>query len=517
MNNTNALTYLSYLKIKGLVRNLFRKPIRAIFSILGIILIVALMINISLRDAIEIDSGISQYGFMAIVSAMTILMLFLLIFNKKTALLYLNDANFLFVGPFSDRQIKLYIIWQSIQQMVALGFMFVLYLAIFFNYLIIEASIIYLGIVITSLGIYAIIMYTNYYYVSNASRQYPSKVKYWLPFVIMAMILWVAITSNLNQSDMSILKILERSLQHQMFYYIPFLGWALALQNGNYWLGVLCPLVLGLIYTYFFFQHKGDYYEKAIDDALYVTSQKQKMNKAGGNQEALDSMMDAKKITKTKNFKFLSGGWALLSRQILHLIKTKKLLDLQQLFMLGIYTAIAIFSGEAEFYQLMLLISVLFITNTDVMESELSRHYIYLVPDHSFKKLLASLSITVVRVITYSLIAFLVLLFFFELPLMSSVLFGLNLIAVSFMYQASLVLVLRILGLQKNKILQMFIQLIVFLIVLIPSGLIVFLLLFLVELNLDQVSIVTMILNIVATFLLLYWAKGVVDGVGIVD
>lgn len=517
MNNTKALTYLSYLKIKGVVRNLFRKPIRAIFSILGIVLIFVLMINISLRDAIEIDSGISQYGFMAIVSAMPILMLFLLIFNKKTALLYLNDANFLFVGPFSDKQIKLYIIWQSIQQMIALGFMFVLYLAIFFNYLIIDASILYLGIVITSLSIYAIIMYTDYYYVSNASREYPSKVKYWLPFLILAMIIFVAIASNLNQSDMSIIKIIERLLEHPMFSYIPFLGWAYALQNGNYWLGVLCPVVLGLVYTYLFFQHKGDYYEKAIDDALYVTSQRQKINKAGGNQEALDSMMEVKKVTKTKNFKFLGGGWALLSRQILHLIKTRKLLDLQQLFMLGIYTAIAMFSGEAELYQLMLMISVLFITNTDVLESELSRHYIYLVPDHNFKKLLASLSIMIIRVLTYSLIAFLFLVFFFKLPLMSSILFSLNLVAVSLMYQASLVLVLRILGLQKNKILQMFIQLIVFLIVLVPSGLIVFLLLFIVELNLDQVSIVTMILNIISTFLLLYASKGVVDGVGIVD
>ena len=65
------------------------------------------MFNVLTRDAMPLEGEAIRYYFMLILALFPALLIFIFVFNKKTALLYLNDANFLFVyRPFNDKQIK---------------------------------------------------------------------------------------------------------------------------------------------------------------------------------------------------------------------------------------------------------------------------------------------------------------------------------------------------------------------------------------------------------------------------
>ena len=171
MPNNNALGYLVFTKLKGKIRYLFRKPIRAILSVLGIIILGFLMFNVLTRDAMPLEGEAIRYYFMLILALFPALLIFIFVFNKKTALLYLNDANFLFTGPFNDKQIKFYIFMLSIEQMVTIGLMFVLYIIVFLNYLVFTPALVYQGLLITLVSVYVTLMYTNYYYIYDASNE----------------------------------------------------------------------------------------------------------------------------------------------------------------------------------------------------------------------------------------------------------------------------------------------------------------------------------------------------------
>ncbi|NLC42602.1 MAG: hypothetical protein GX775_07155, partial [Erysipelothrix sp.] len=214
---------------------------------------------------------------------------------------------------------------------------------------------------------------------------------------------------------------------------------------------------------------------------------------------------------------FLPGGWALLSRQILQLIKTKQLLEVGQITMLAIYTIIAIGSQDATFYQVMLLVSVVFVTNTESLENELKRHYIYLIPDHNFKKLMAAQAITFIRTFMYSVVSFVILIIFFKEPVVAALMFALNLCVITLLYQAIQTLVLRFLGLTKNMILSMFLKITIYFVVLIPNGLVISFLVLFLGYPLESILWIPLVLNAVLALLILYGARGVVDGAGIAD
>lgn len=517
MPNNNALGYLVFTKLKGKIRYLFRKPIRAILSVLGIIILGFLMFNILTRDAMPLEGEAIRYYFMLILALFPALLIFIFVFNKKTALLYLNDANFLFTGPFNDKQIKFYIFMLSIEQMVTIGLMFVLYIIVFLNYLVFTPALVYQGLLITLVSVYVTLMYTNYYYIYDASNEINSLRKKWLPILMAVVVIVVALIANINQGDYALFSMLDRTVLHPLFEFVPFLGWGVAIQNGHYLVGFLPPLILAFLHTWLFFRYQGDYYEKAMEDANMLSLLQKKAGKMGNSQEAIDSNKDAKKLTKLKHFNFLPGGWALLSRQILQLIKTKQLLEVGQITMLAIYTIIAIGSQDATFYQVMLLVSVVFVTNTESLENELKRHYIYLIPDHNFKKLMAAQAITFIRTFMYSLVSFVILIIFFKEPVVAALMFALNLCVITLLYQAIQTLVLRFLGLTKNMILSMFLKITIYFVVMIPNGLVISFLVLFLGYPLESILWIPLVLNAVLALLILYGARGVVDGAGIAD
>ncbi|NLW28518.1 MAG: hypothetical protein GXY98_01220, partial [Erysipelothrix sp.] len=204
-NNNEALSYLIVTRIKSVVRNFVKKPIQAILSGIVLLAILGLFYFLSTRETVVPDGVFAKDGFLLIIGSMPLLILLIFVFNKQTALLYLNDANYLFVGPFSSVQVKNYLVITSLQQMVAIGFGAVIYFGLFFNFLIWDSRMLWKAFLFLSLTILLALMYFNYYYIVNASKEEPSRINRWLPVLSIVMLLIVLIVSNYGRFDVGVM------------------------------------------------------------------------------------------------------------------------------------------------------------------------------------------------------------------------------------------------------------------------------------------------------------------------
>lgn len=517
MSNSKALVYLSTIKIKGFIRNLIRKPMRLIFTIIGALLFIALFWFVATRGSIIPATIIDSLAFMLIVGAMGLLLLLTLSFNKQSALLHLNDANYLFGGPFTVTQVKHYIVWQNFVQLLLLSAGALGYVLIFLNFFIIDVSYLWKSFILLALSLFFVLMYFNYYYIKNASLPKRTKEVYWFAILSIAAI-GLFVLSYFIQADGFVLEELFIAIaDSNWFEFIPFLGWAMAIQKGNWLIGFGIPLLLGILYTFLFYQFDGEFYEKSIEDAERISKVLETTKKGGGQQDQLDSMKDSKKLVRLDNYPFLGGEWAIFSRQLLQLIKTKNLLSLTQLILFGIYAIMGIASQEAEFYMIMVAISILFSAVTEDIENELNRPFIYLIPGSSFKKLLSTMGVTVIRTFIMLCLSVLVLTIGLSTPLSEAIPFAITIFSGALIYLAISVLSMRLIGLKANQFILTLVRLLVFFIAAIPIVVVGLVMVFMLEMPIESIAGVAFLTNFILSLLILYLARGVVEGQGLVD
>ena len=125
-----ALCLLWFMKTKASLRNLFKKPSSAIFTILVVLLYgfifyaffflpkdnTLMLVNFELHSSILIF-----IGFLA-------LMLFSTMLSSKKALFSGEDAYFLFSGPFHKKQIMTFLSFQTFLQSILLAFFALIFL-----------------------------------------------------------------------------------------------------------------------------------------------------------------------------------------------------------------------------------------------------------------------------------------------------------------------------------------------------------------------------------------------------
>lgn len=91
-----------------------------------------------------------------------------------------------------------------------------------------------------------------------------------------------------------------------------------------------------------------------------------------------------------KQARFGSGAAALVSKNLLILRKTRRLLSLQEVLLIVIYLGIVWMNGQGfSFYQFFVLIVLFTSAKTDRIAQDLRVFYLYLIPDRPMKKLAA--------------------------------------------------------------------------------------------------------------------------------
>lgn len=514
--NNSAFFYLIRTKLKATIRNLFRKPLRAILTIIAILFIGSIALSIFNTEPVETMGYLSSVIFSLIIGAFPLLMLVVFVFMSNTSLMNLNDANYLFKGPFSKNQIKSYLIYLSFAQMITISFLGVIYVGVFMNTFVPSGELFLKLFIYMCVTLYLTIMIYDFHYILNATieRKHPSiYILLAITVILFGTVLILALPSY-QFSLFNINTFLQTILEHPLFVWVPFIGWAFAVQKNMLLIGFGFPFILSIVYTVLFYRYEGDFYEKAIEDAIRLSEVQSRM-KSQGQNETIDS--NVKKLTKINKFKFLPGGFALFSRQLLQSLKTRRFLQVSQLIYIIIYTILSLIIGEMEYYVLMLAISMLFVTNVESLESELNRHHIFLIPDHDFKKLVSSISVSLLQSLIYVFIGVVVLIVGFKQPILLSLLIGLVLFSVSFIYTAIICVVMRIVGLTKNQFVKMIIQMLLYFVTIIPSAIIVGVAFILFSLSIEMTGLLVLLLNTIIGTILLYSAKGITSGKGILD
>ena len=195
VSKMKPLLKLWLLKIKGTIRNLFKRKASGVFVIIMILFYGAMIVSLFNVDAgqimavnnIDLHMGILLLiGFQAI-------MLFATLMQSKKALFTGEDAFYLFTGPFTRRQVMSYLTFQTIIQAFLLALISLVFLAAFsggagFNFIFIVLA--YLASVITVLFF---LLLTDYLYVLSIGDKKYRKYSKIIPGIIIAFVVIIVL------------------------------------------------------------------------------------------------------------------------------------------------------------------------------------------------------------------------------------------------------------------------------------------------------------------------------------
>ena len=388
----SALFYLMRAKFFARIRNIYRRPVSAIVTTVAIIGIIALgVLMYHLRDESMIGSVVLETQVLvSIFSAFIILMAITMIFQKRTSLLTEEDAIHILAGPFSSKDVLLYILVGSMQSAALITLGTGLYLLLFSSAFGIGFLMI-LGLYIGgTLIMYFVLTTVDYFYlmsITNPIYQTIKKLCYGSLVMVIAFIgVYYAITTNFELGVM-----LQSFVSSSTLDYIPLLGWfrvgLLALVQGDYGLFFLAYggiLLVCILMSYIVMNYKYDFYEQIMKDAQWYGEIRARVKERGNA-----AMQTNQKISEVKTTSFGLGARAISSNIFLQMRKTRNWLGKNEVIMALLYLAIAFFGNLGfTFYQYYILIIVFSSISSDNIMQELKQPYIYLIPDTPLKKLI---------------------------------------------------------------------------------------------------------------------------------
>ena len=515
-----SLIKLWIYKQKGTIRNLFRKPSSAIFTIILILFYGWIIFNSLFNDnkmsgaltaSINLETGV------LISLAMTAALSMIVLMAKRTALVYEEDAFYLFAGPYTQSVTQKFISLQTFLQSFFYSLLSLVMMILMMNG--ISYSPLYLLLVfLVNYAIYMIFfLLSSYLYVlrisENKYQNLSRMIGYFFIGIVFALALYVLIIN-----DFKVNSSLVDFAQSKLFYYIPVFGWAkLALVSfveGNYInvvIGFGLLIMLAVVFFYLFVNFKGDYKEQAVEDSAYYSSIRKnaKMGK-------IDANRDVKKI-KIVNGEFKSGAWAIVSKQLLEMRKRNALVSKQELFVLVFFLIIGYFIDGGMFSMIIMLIYWLIINiqNSDI-KSEFDTYYIYLIPDHPFKKLIAVIAPSFIKMSIVSGIYVIISGLLMSPNLIEIIEYIVLIVGYVCVAISALVLSIRILRSRSNRIFVSAMQMLIGMVCVIPSIVLTLILMFSFQLSADSllkvVSILSLVLNIGISLLILVACKNMLRG-----
>ena len=510
-----ALWYLIFRKTWGIIRGWFKKPVGAILTTLAMIIILFAIVGLSVEPVIETSISFSVIA--VIITALLSVIMVISFLTRNKALVFLNDASFVLAGPFSKKQVLGYVLINDVVQNIWMTLGLMVYVVLFLRASI--ASLLFLGVLmltVFSFGLMMIVM-TSYDYILERTVSGYARVKKYVVYgfvLCFAGVLYALIMGQPLSFDL-----VDVIFEHPLVHAFPLFGWIIGAfyhadvqQWGMYWLFIGLFYSVALIVALAFFNTKKDFYEAAIMDSERIQDLMKKA-KTGNDTEV--SLFNA--TIKEKHGHFYSGAWALWSRFLLQAKKTNRLFRAADIIFFAMYTGIAWFSESVAMYRLMLSLVVFITISSDSLQYELKRPFVYLIPDHNFKKLLILLLPMVYRVLILTALGGLVVFFGFRISLIESLLFILSLLGIALMLITGTVLTIRLLKGTKNPLVEQLLRMVVILLVLVPAMIVVVLMTIVAVPLTDpswslMFSVVVVSVNLVLSFFILKYCQSILAG-----
>lgn len=512
-----ALWYLFFTKMKAAIRNVFAKPLPALLTVLALALFAFLaFLSLTSPKAAMATNVTSIERLVMLLLGYVTFMLGVMLFQPRTALVKMQDAHYVFAGPFSRRQILTYLLVDTMQGSVLFAFGTVFYFMMLTTGIGMSASFMVLLIVQILVLYYFIFVLITYFYLLEITRDDIKKVKLIIG-VLLVLVVGGLFLKNLLAVQFDFQKGFAMFLSDPTFNALPMLGWAkwalMSMAEKQYATAFLafslsagaCILITWLILTV-----KGDFYEKAYQDSIWYADLRQNMRE--GKSTARNF-----KVKAVNNAKFLDGAGAILSKNVLELRKTKSWLRKQDLFLMLFYLLLAKLMGmDFIFFQYYILIVLMMSVNTDYIIQELKKHYIYLIPEHPFRKLLYLVTPVIARLLALVAFALVPAWIVFRVNPLAVLSAFINLAGYAMVFVGGNIWSLKIMKSRNNAVVEQFLKLGVLLLAVIPAVGLSIVIAWLVPVSQEQmmtiIAISSMAMNILVGALFILNAKSMLLG-----
>lgn len=516
----SALQKLWLTKIKANIRNLFKKATSAVFTILMVLLYGGIFISLFFTDAVSTITAaymMDVHSVILITLGFVALMVFSAIFQKRKSLFMQEDAFYLFSGPFSRKQVMRYLMAQTILQSLMLGL-----LSLY--------GVFFIGSSSTSLGgmfyiimallnasvVFFFLVLTDYLYVLSITNQKYKNVSRMIVVVFLSLVV-IIFGITLLQSDFDFQRGLLNFLESPLFYIVPIFGWAkLALVSyveANYMLTtvgiVLIGVALGIVY-YFFTSFKGEFYEKAMQDAEEFSAY-YKRAKAGK-----DVSLENKKI-KDVTMEFKEGAGAIFSKGMLQMRKVNGFFNLRELGIIVFYFVIAMMiDGGIGFFMYMMVFWLFGTLQQSPLVEELKNYQVYLIPDDPLKKLIAVILPTLLKVVITATVAMVVAGIYFQMPILEIMQYLITIYGYIAVFISASILAIRILKSRTNPMMENMLRMLIIFACTIPSIIIIVF----ITMNpewfsmglMTVISYSSLVMNFVVTALIIFGCRKMLNG-----
>lgn len=508
-----VLFKLYYLKLKGQIRNIFKKKSTGIFTILAILLYGMIFVaNLSLGGSM-IQQMSDVHIMISIAIGFIAIMIFSILLQSRKALFYEQDAYYLFSGPFNKNQINAYLMLQTLGQSLLIA-LFGIYLAsCFASGLGLTWQFLLLMFVVFALMVYFFLVLVDYLYILSITNK-----KYYLLSKIVSALLIISLLLTyvvyfIEHHNFSLIDF----IQNQTFYFIPIFGWSklllISYVEHNYFIMLqmfaLLLACLGIV-VYLFISFQGDYLEQALLDSHELTK-KMKEYRAG-NRTALQK---DKKVKAVKS-DFKKGAWAILSKNILISKKTNTLITKNEILVLIIYIVASLVSelGFGFFIYMMIIYLFASLQQSDLVQ-DLKNYQIYLIPDKPLRKLLAVIIPQIVKSMIICTISIVIMALFYHESIQSTIYYLLTMFGYIMVFVSSTVLSLRFLKSRSNQVFENIMRMFVMMTCSLP-GVILTIVFMTGVIQVNQPFMITayasLICNIVISILIIFSCQSMMNG-----
>lgn len=468
-----AITYLLQRTAINSIKELKKRPLKIIFYLLFTgFMVYAIISGIkmkgnTLKNATEIFNGIFLL--------LTLLLIFLSIksgIEKGNSLFRLSDVNFLFPAPIKPQKILIY------------GFIKQIFASLLFIAIILfQTPNIHMYFPVRSYGgaLIAGNMFILYFFCSvlgifiYSIGSLREKNKVIIKNTLYGLVVLFSLSSIYYIAKYGDIYIgLFKYLNLPFFKYIPIIGWILNIFNGaiygvNYMTMIYISLTIFaiLFIIYIVYNLDLDYYE----DALATTETKEealakaKSGKGGNNFSNI-------KIRKTKSKIKYTGAKAILSKQILEAKKTGfAFTDRNNLIFGGVSLVTAYFSkfDDIVFLLYMLTYMNLIFFSTTGWALELNKHYIFLIPESSTKKIIYATVLEIIKSFLNGLVVFTIATFIYKVDIFHGIILAFTYASFSAVILYSDLIIRRMIGDRVNAMVAMFLKILTTIIFVLPG------------------------------------------------
>lgn len=509
-----SLLYLWRLKLKAQIRYYFRKLSSALLSLFLILIYGGIFALLFIRcDNVQMTLTQELSNVILITIGFLAMMLMTTLLSSKKALFYGEDAYFLFSGPFSRKQILSYLSFQTVTQSLMLEF-FVLYLFSAFS---LDITINWMFIVIMMVSIFIIIVsfliLTDYFYLLSVGDKRYKKIPYVLFGVFMILLFGIILLAVLKNgfNKYAFIEFINSS----MFYIIPFFGWLklilISYLQHKYFYTMLgfALLIIGAVISYMLLiSYKGDFYEQALNDSIEMS---RILKDARKGKTAVKA-----KVKKDVQGTFKDGAYAVMSKNILLMKKTKQWITQSDIIVLVIYIAMTLLTDLGfGFFVYMMIMYVFSSLQQSDLYTELNNYRIYLIPDKPLKKMISVILPTFLKTSIITLLCLSLVGIFYHIQIIDLIHYCLMLLGYICILISATVLSIRLLKSRSSALSENLFRMILMLICSIPS--IVLTVVFFMNGSSNQwivfmISYSSLIMNFIISFVILYLCRNMMNG-----